>query len=407
MALKHEVSVEKTTTSPSYEYDSRLIIILGFLTLFTITAASLLHANEPEFILARFSGLTELEYSYFDSVLYLAYLIIGILTYLFSDMLGKRKLFILTGSVGSAIFYFLMTYTSIYSILLIFRFIQGSFTVMVWQILMTLVLDYSDVTARGKNMGIYGMFLALAMGLGPMVGGMIASIDVFAPYWAAAILSLFVFILAVFVIKEPITIKKRISLKQSINAAREYPKVIVPCLFNFIDRLHMGFIITALPLFLLEVLGLSESLRGISLGLFALPFIILQYPMGKISDKYGRYKQLIIGSIIYGVILASLGFFGSFGFINLVILLMLLGVFSGFTSPAAMALVGDSVGKEETAMAMGFFNFFGNIGMVIGPVLFGTLIAFTDFTITFLVAGLIELISLAINLSIIRFIFKE
>ena len=403
------VTTEETMgiESTSVRNNTKRIMFLGFLTLLTIAAAALLHANEPEFILERFSGLTELEYSYFDSVLYVAYLIMGISTYVLSDKIGKRKIFIIIGSIGSSVFFILMTTTTIYPILLIFRFLQGSFTVMSWQILMTLVLDYSGRNDRGKNMGIYGVFLALAMGLGPMLGGFIASIDVFMPYWVAAFLSLMVLPLALFGLDDPVFIKKRVSLKQSIMAAKEYPKIVVPCLFNFIDRLHMGFILTALPLFLFQVLGLSESLRGMALGLFAMPFIILQYPMGKLSDKYGRYKQLVIGSAIYGVILSILGFVGSFGFIHLVIILILLGVFSGITSPASMALVGDSVEQDESAMAMGFFNFVGNMGIVIGPIVLGLLLIYANFAIAFLVAGLIELISLAIIIVIIKGKFKE
>jgi MFS family permease len=403
ITTEEKMSIE----SNSSRNNTKRIMFLGFLTLLTITAVSLLHANEPEFILARFSGLTELEYSYFDSVVYIAYLIMGISTYIISDKIGKRKLFIIIGSIGSSVFFILMTTTTIYPILLIYRFLQGSFTVMSWQILMTLVLDYSESNDRGRNMGIFGVFLALAMGLGPMIGGIIASIDVFMPYWVAAFLSLLVLPLTLFGLDDPVFIKKRVSLKQSIMSAKEYPKLVVPCLFNFIDRLHMGFILTALPLFLFQVLGLSESLRGMALGLFAIPFIILQYPMGKISDKYGRYKQLVIGSAIYGIILSILGFAGSFGFIHLVIILILLGVFSGITSPASMALIGDSVGQDESAMAMGFFNFVGNMGIVIGPIVLGLLLIYSNFAIAFLVAGLIELISLAIIIVIIKGKFKE
>jgi MFS family permease len=144
-----------------------------------------------------------------------------------------------------------------------------------------------------------------------------------------------------------------------------------------------------------------------ALGLFAMPFIILQYPMGKLSDKYGRYPQLILGSAIYGVILSTLGFFGSFGFTYLILVLLLLGLFSGVTAPAAMALIGDTVGKEDSAMAMGFFNFLGNIGMVIGPIVFGVLVLYSDFVFAFLIAGVIELVSLGIVLGLIKGKFKE
>ncbi|MHA1481499.1 MAG: hypothetical protein ACTSQZ_08765, partial [Candidatus Thorarchaeota archaeon] len=49
------------------------IVLFGILTLLTITATAMLHVNQPEFILDRFVGITEVEYSLFDSILYLSY----------------------------------------------------------------------------------------------------------------------------------------------------------------------------------------------------------------------------------------------------------------------------------------------------------------------------------------------
>jgi len=334
-------------------------------------------------------------------------LIAGILTAILSDRIAKRRIFIAVGSAGSAVFYWLMTTTLVYPVLLAFRFGQGWFTVMVWQSLMALILDHSGSGERGKHMGIYGVFLALAMGIGPMLGGFIAAVGVFMPYYAATALSLMVFLLALIGVHDPEIIKTRPSLAQSLSITKNNPKLVVPGIFNFIDRLHMGFILTALPLFLLQVLGLSESLRGMALGLFAVPFIVLQYPMGRLSDKYGRYRQLILGNLAYGVILMMLGYVGSFGFSSLLVILLLLGLFSGVTAPPSMALVGDYVRREDSAMAMGFFHFFGNLGFIIGPVVLGVLLLYADFVIAFIVAGLLELISLAVNVAIIKGKFKE
>jgi MFS family permease len=395
--------MEQTATGSK----TKQVVFIGVLTLFTITAAALLHTNEPEFILDRFAGLTELEYTYFDSILYVSYLIAGILTGILSDRIAKRRIFIAVGSAGSAVFYWLMTTTLVYPVLLAFRFGQGWFTVMVWQSLMTLILDHSGSGERGKHMGIYGVFLALAMGMGPMLGGFIAAVDVFMPYYAATALSLMVLLLALIGVHDPEIIKTRPSLAQSLSITKNNPKLVVPGIFNFIDRLHMGFILTALPLFLLQVLGLSESLRGMALGLFAVPFIVLQYPMGRLSDKYGRYRQLILGSLAYGVIMMMLGYVGSFGFSSLLVILLLLGLFSGVTAPPSMALVGDYVKREDSAMAMGFFNFLGNLGLIMGPVVLGVLLLYADFVTAFVVAGLLELISLAVNVAIIKGKFKE
>ena len=404
MLDQHET--EPVVDTPQSERKKQ-IVLFGILTLFTITATAMLHVNQPEFILDRFVGITEVEYSLFDSILYLSYFIFGLMTGTLSDRWSRRRDFVLAGTIGSIIFYWLMTTALSYPLLLLYRFLQGAFTVMTWQTLMTMVLDFSGSTNRGKNMGIFGAFLGLAMGLGPAVGGIIASYGVFVPYYTASMLNVFVFIIALLFVKDPEVAKKKPNLKHSLSVVKRHPKLVVPGLFNFVDRLHIGFLLTALPFVLSTVLGLSESLRGLTLAIFAMPFIVLQYPMGKLSDRIGRFKLLIIGSIGFGLVLISIGFVGFQSFSSLLVMLVILGFFAGMTSAPSMALVGDATGPEDSAMAMGFFSFFGNLGITIGPITFGFLAVFADFVVAFIVAGLLELITLAIIIVLIKFVFKE
>ncbi len=387
--------------------ETQNVIIFGVLTLLTVIAASILHVNQPEFILDRFAGISEFDYSLFDTVLYVAYLLGGLVIGVVSDRWKKRKLFLLVGTLGSATFYWLMPTAMSYDLLLTYRFLQGIFTVMVWQTLMTLSIDFSKSGNRGRNMGIYGLFLALAMGLGPALGGIVASYGVFLPYYMSTLLSIFVFIFSSVSVGDPVDLVKRPTLQESLSIVQRQPKLIIPGLFNLIDRLHMGFLLTAIPLFLSLILGLSESLRGFTLAIFALPFILLQYPVGKLSDTYGRYQILIVGSLGYGIVLSLLAYFGAIGFSAFLLMLIVLGIFSGVTAPPSMALVGDSVEQQDTAMGMGFFNFFGNIGMVIGPILFGALVFFYDFFTAFLVAGCLEIFVLLVNIILIKVVVRE
>ncbi|MHA1615032.1 MAG: MFS transporter [Candidatus Thorarchaeota archaeon] len=397
------IEIETTETTSN----TKRVVFLGLLTLLTISAASLLHVNQPEFILDRFAGISEFEYSLFDSTLYLSYLIIGITTGLLSDRWGKRREFVLVGATGSMLFYWLMTTTLSFSMLLLYRFLQGSFTVMVWQTFMTLAIDFSDRHNRGKTMGIFGAFLALSFALGPAVGGIIASVDVYLPYYAAVGLNAIVLVISLIGLRDPPMIKMRSTLGQSFMVARKKPELLVPGLFNLIDRLHIGFILTALPFFLSVVLGLDESLRGVALAIFAMPYIILQYPMGKLSDKYGRLPQLVVGSIGFGVVLAMIGIIGIVGFDILLIMLVILGIFAGITSPPSMALVGDIVEKDDSAMGMGFFNFLGNLGITIGPIVFGVLTPIIGLNNAFVVVGLLELLTLVLNVILVKTVFKN
>ncbi len=129
--------------------------------------------------------------------------------------------------------------------------------------------------------------------------------------------------------------------------------------------------------------------------------------MGKLSDKYGRLPQLVVGSIGFGIVLSMIGIVGMTGFDILLIMLVILGIFAGITSPPSMALVGDIVGKEESAMGMGFFNFLGNLGITVGPIVFGVLMPIIGLNNAFVVVGLLELITLAVNIILVKTVFKD
>ncbi|MFX0205077.1 MAG: MFS transporter [Candidatus Hodarchaeota archaeon] len=404
--MNNEFSDKLNLLEEDHTESKAQVIVIGILTFLTILAPALLHTNQYEFIVQRFK-VDLLSASYFDAALYASYLITGIGTALLSNQIGKRKLFILLGSVGSAISYLFMTLTLNFSLIIIFRFVQGSFTVLCWQTLMTLVLDLSTMRNRGKNIGIFGIFLALAMGSGPVAGGILASLGVLVPYYTASLLSILVLLASLVFLKEPQQLISKPSIIENVVIAFRKPRLIIPGIFNFVDRFHIGFILFILPLFLQIELGVKPEIRGMVLGLFALPFIILQYPVGRWSDKAGRFKPLILGSIGSGIILSIMGFLSPFGLFAIIIAFIILGTGNGFTGPPAMALVGDSVGADDNATGMGFFNLLGNMGIIIGPVIGGFLIKYTDFVVAFVVAGLIELISLAGIILLIQFTFKK
>ncbi|MHA1447030.1 MAG: MFS transporter [Candidatus Heimdallarchaeaceae archaeon] len=381
------------------------IVILGIIGMFTISSVSILHTNEKEFIQWIQLSVSNFQISLYDTVLYISYLVIGILVGIISDKIGKRKSFIIVGSIGAATFSGLLTIAPNYSILLLFRFLQGTFTVLAWQTFMTMTLDLSTPENRGKNMGIFGTFLAISMGLSPMIGGFLADGGINIPYYVAVAFNLTALFLSVLILQEPSNIKKKTSVFQNLKAVKDTPELIIPAAFNFIDRFHMGFIIFALPLLILDVLGLEPSMRGIAMGIFALPFIILQYPFGRLSDKVGRYKLLIYGSIGYGIILSFIGLVGTRNYVLLLVVLFILGTLSGITASPNMALVGDYVGEENRATGMGFFNFAGNLGIVLGPVIGGALLLSLDYVYTFLIMGIVEFIG--ISILVIWMIFKK
>jgi DHA1 family multidrug resistance protein-like MFS transporter len=149
-------------------------------------------------------------------------------------------------------------------------------------------------------------------------------------------------------------------------------------------------------MYIQNVLGLGPEARGLILGIHALPFILLQYPAGKLSDTHGRYVFLISGSFGYGLLLMFSGYIGEIGMSSLAASFFFLGIFSGITAPTNAALVGDIALRDEHAMAVGFFHLAGNMGIILGPMVAGFVTDLSRFQVAFLFAGFVEIGSLGI-----------
>ncbi|WP_371802397.1 MFS transporter [Candidatus Lokiarchaeum ossiferum] len=385
------------------------VFFYGFLIFLSIFANALLTSNKSEFFNALFTvpsnplgdNQIKIMVSAFDSIYYASFLI-GIPIGIISDSLKKRKIIIIIGSMGCAVLFVCMTISPTFIVVVLIRFIQGAFHVGVWQTTMVLILDESSNSNRAKHMGIFTMFLGMAMGFGTLSSGYIAEIHVFMPYYLAGGLYIVIIILTAIFVQDPEQNQTRIPISDSLILLKREPALIIPCIFNFVDRLHMGFLVTIVPLYLTQVFPLKEGLRGMILGLNALPQLLIAYPVGKKCDSdWGLYKPLITGSLCYGLILCVTGFLGHLNIGIFIFLLILGGCSMGFTTPPANALVGVMVDSKNNGMATALFNLFGNLGIVLGP-LIGGLLAIISYNLSFLVAGIIEIVTLVANFYLIR-----
>lgn len=383
------------------------IVYTAISLFFTISAAALLHVNQYEFIFLRFEGMTRFKLSLFDTVLYAGYLLTGMIIAFLSGKTGRRKIIILAGTAGSILFYLLMTISRQYWVLLSMRFLQGACTVSAWQLLFTLGLEIAPPEKRGRYMGILGIALGAAAGAGTFIGGAVSELYPAAPYHTAMAFTGAAFVFAAVFLKDPEEAVPKPSVWESIRVLKKRKPLLVPSMFNFIDRLHMGFILFLLPLFLNDVLGSGPGARGTVFGIYSLFFLITYYPAGRLSDRWGRFRFIIPGSILFGAVLIAVGITGGINFTITAALFGILGIAAGLAGPSNNALVGDYTKRHERAEAMGLFTFAGNIGVAAGPVLAGWLISFADYRAVFIIGGAIELIFLTAGLITLRLSGKQ
>lgn len=377
------ISAKTPPSEHKNEYSGELYII-GILTFILMFSVSLIYPVLEEFVMDRFSVESVAETNLFVSVNLAAYVIFALVWGSISDMIGKRKVFIVGGFVGNALLMFCLTLAPSLPVLLVLRFIEGSFTIMAFALLMTSVLDIVKKTHYGRGMGVLGMGMALGNGLGAPAGGRIGALDPLYPLYFGAAMLLFGSVIAAFALRERKLEAKPASLKDALQLLKEEKRIFIPYAFSFVERFTVGFFVSVFPLMLAMKYHLGPGSIGIYMMAFLIPFALLQYPLGVISDKIGRVIPLMIGSILYGIMVVVVGIVAP---PVLTWIMVFGGIVGALMYPPSAALAGDLASSARRGTAMGGFNLFGSLGFAISPFIGGLIADRYGFQASFAAAG--------------------
>lgn len=307
-----------------------------------------------------------------------------------SDTLGRRRELIAAGAVAGAASYLLLVVTARtgslpYGGVLVVRFFGGAATIGAFSLAITTLMDLGG--GNGRNMGAAGIAIGLGTALGAPVGGQLYGVGPLVPLTGAAVLMLVAAGLAL-ATTDRVPERNRDGPLAGIARLRSRPVFALPYALGFIDRMTAGFFALVGTVYFQAELGLDAAGTGVMLGAFFIPFALLQYPLGRLSDRIGRVGPVALGSLVYGLAVVA---------VYLAPSVLLTGVTMGFVgvvgalmAPATMALVSDIAREDERGVAMGGFNVFGSLGFLIGIVGGATLAATDGFGPAFLAVGLAE-----------------
>jgi predicted MFS family arabinose efflux permease len=231
----------------------------------------------------------------------------GLLAAGFADKFDRKKLllFFYAGFIAGTA---LCALAPTYHILLIGRIVTGIFGGVIGSINFAIINDLFKLEVRGRVMGFVQMAFAASQVLGIPIGLVLANyFNWHAPFWMIAGFSA-VTAIVIIIYMHPIT--EHLKLKLDRKPFHHLIKILTES--NYL-RAFLATTLLATGGFMLMPFGSAFSIHNLGLNMEQLPilygvtgiFTIIFGPfLGKLSDKIGKYKMFIAGTIITMVIVA-------------------------------------------------------------------------------------------------------
>lgn len=175
----------------------------------------------------------------------------------------------------------------------IMYFITSNFLIMNFDIF---IEELSPSKNIGKSRGLYLLVINGAWVLAQLVSGSIIAKSsyqgIFLFSASLIILTTGMFILFFQKFKDPLY--KKISILKNLRFFIKQKNIFRIYILNFLLKFFFAWMVIYTPIYLHEYILFSWDKMGIIFTVMLLPFVILDYPMGKLSDKIGEKKMLIL-----------------------------------------------------------------------------------------------------------------
>jgi MFS family permease len=168
--------------------------------------------------------------------------------------------------------------------------------------------------------------------------------------------------------------------------------VVLLCVMYFISYFDRTNIATAGPSIQKSVaqggLGLTPFEFGLATSVFAIGYAVFQVLGGRIGEKLGPRRGLLVLGVLWGAATLASGFAG--GLISLLIARAVLGLSESATFPTATQAMSRWVPRDRNGFVQGIVHSASRLGTAAAPIVVAAVIAASGWRESFIVVGIVS-----------------
>jgi len=254
--------------------------------------------------------------------------------------------------------------------LVLIRLLHGAGSAMVLPIAMAYIGDLAPLGKEGRYMGLLNIALFSGIGGGPVIGGLfLDTLGMNAAFYAMAAFSGFSVLLVV-VFLPPRT---------GTSAEGETPRILAAFGRMIRDSGVLGLLISRmasmlvlvptmafLPVLMMRFMEASGTEIGVVVATRTLLNAALQYPFGRLVDRFNRISLLLAGSFVVSATVFLTPFSGRLP--TLIVLFALMGSGEALIWPTLGALAVEAGRRYGQGTIMGVFSMAMSAGVLLGSI---------------------------------------
>jgi MFS family permease len=230
--------------------------------------------------------------------------------------------------------------------------------------------DRLDDRALGRSQSVQHLERGAALGLALVLGGVLYGLWRGLPFVVAALVVAVSAGVLVAWVHEGEHAEESPSLAAPFSILRRNPRVRLFLVANTAWELTFAGMRTFVVLYVTKGLGESVLVSSAVLGAVAVGYLIAAVVAGKLGERFGTARTILVAGAVYGVGLCGGGLPHAWHWVYLAVIAVV-AIAAGIVMTLAWALLFELAGDADHASIAGLATTTKGLGLVLGPVLAG------------------------------------